>query len=124
MQKLFRTMRADGVVPALGRSARTLGVRAGVDIQVDDRGFVDPKTGGMSVAPDDPMNLPPARKPRAMGGNSKDPLWVLEQHGFAGRLAYSADSLTHGVIEPSERLLLEEYEGELGATQASWSMVS
>src|SRR5688500_6991918 len=75
---LYRSMKvaADGQ-PELGASATQLGTRSarligpGVDIAVDERGQVWPLRGGMSVAPDDPWNLPPFRRPPDFGGTAR-----------------------------------------------------
>src|SRR5262245_48897386 len=81
---VYRAMREDpGGGPAIGPTARTLGVRPGVDIPVTS-GQVQPNTGGMSVAPDRPENLPPLRRPPAYGGSGKDPVWAIRTDQLGG----------------------------------------
>ncbi len=64
MPRLFRGMKEDPVEePLLEQSARGLGVRPGVDVPaVDLQELVRPGEGGISVAPDDPQNLPEHRR--------------------------------------------------------------
>lgn len=52
---IYRCMRPDpDGLPRLGASLSTLGVRPGKDIPVLPDGSVAPKTGGMSVTPENP----------------------------------------------------------------------
>jgi len=66
--------------PEPGRTARTLGVRPGVDIlvDVDDVVVIVGGGGGMSVAPDCPGHLSEHRRPAEHGGTGKDPVWELD----------------------------------------------
>jgi hypothetical protein len=96
-----RAMRADAAGgPSLGPTARTLGVRPGVDIPVVG-GRVRPNTGGMSVAPDDPGNLHRLRRPLAYGGTGKDPALCLCLDDLGPDLVFRQDSPTHVLIEPA-----------------------
>src|SRR4051812_13363208 len=63
--RIYRSMRADDGMPAIGRSAVCLGVRIPEDIQPDQSGQVQPGTGGMSVAPA-LRDLPIHRIPRRL----------------------------------------------------------
>ncbi|WP_141698985.1 hypothetical protein [Candidatus Marithrix sp. Canyon 246] len=55
---LFRSMKISAnSLPVVGATARTLGIREGIDILVIS-GKVKPNTGGMSVSPPPPYNLP------------------------------------------------------------------
>ncbi|MCE9637382.1 MAG: hypothetical protein K8T90_16885 [Planctomycetes bacterium] len=92
MTDLYRTMRrdADGG-PAVGRSARALGVRTEGDVRdvTPVTGCVLPGAGGMSVAVGSPEALPPARRPvwvRREGapGRSEDTLWRIAAAGLPG----------------------------------------
>jgi len=64
-QTYYRIMRSspDGA-PLCGASATRLGVRD-KDVVIDSAGFVQPKTGGMSVTPDDPRHLPEEFRPES-----------------------------------------------------------
>ena len=122
MGMLFRGMRADGNLPAIGVTARTLGVRAGIDIPtVSD--VVYPEQGGLSVAPDDPRRLPDFRRPSELGGTGKDPVFALDESDLGPDLNYRADPLDpgrHGFIEPARVMTFREYERALAATQVAW----
>ncbi len=76
MPRLFRAMREDAAgFPETGPSARTLGVRPGIDVAAtapDE--MVLPGQGGISVSPDDPMNLPAFRRPPDFQGTGRDRL--------------------------------------------------
>jgi RHS repeat-associated protein len=126
---LYRAMREHNGMPEIGRSARSLGVR--VKNSPDGRGdilavngMVRPGTGGMSVAPLTPHNLPPFRRPVQFGGTCKDPAWVINLEQLTDpRLTYRQDSLTHGMIEPAYEMPLEEYEQALADTAPLWQKV-
>jgi len=117
---VYRAMRADaGGGPMVGPTARTLGVRPHVDIAVT-AGRVQPKTGGMSVAPDRPENLHPLRRPPALGGSGKDPVWCLAVALLGGDLKFRQDSATHGLIEPARPMSLSDLQKALEATKQYW----
>ncbi len=122
---LYRTMRPNvlGSFPMLGESARTLGVRPGpgsnTDIPVTG-GLVFPITGGMSVAPDTPMNLIDFRKPKDLGGKSNDPLWSIKVSELPVGLRFRQDSSSHGVIEPAAPMPYKLYKALLESTMSSW----
>ena len=119
------TPAADGL-PQVGRSARSLGIRTPTettdpDVTASAPGdIIQPGTGGMSVAPDDPVNLPPFRRPPALGGRGKDPVWELDTTDLGPDLQYRQDSATHGLIEPTRPMTLTEFEQLLEATRAKW----
>lgn len=120
---LFRSMRvAEDGTPLTGPTARTLGIRPG-EIPTDAAGMVQPRTGGMSVAPDSPYNLQPHRLPVEMGGTGKDPLWRIGESDLGPSLSYRADPELegHGFIEPSGPMSLEDYISALEGTAGSWS---
>ena len=109
--------------PAIGPSARTLGARPHVDIPVDPSGSVHPGTGGISVAPDTPSNLPRHRRPPEYGGTGKDPLWSIQASDLGAHLRYVADAVPapiHGVIEPSISMTFAAYQQELVETAPYW----
>ena len=116
----------------LGPTARTLGARPGpvpgpgVDIPVRD-GLVQPGTGGLSVAPDDPMNLPRMRRPREFGGTGKDPVWGMNTNDLGSDLVYRpdpADPSRHWFVEPVREMSYDEYQQALEATRAHWQAVA
>src|SRR5437870_2027992 len=98
---VYRSMRGDlAGGPAVGPTARTLGVRLDVDLPVRS-GQVQPNTGGMSVAPDDPRNLARRRRPPTFGGSGVDPVWAFELSDLPADLQFRLDSAMHGLIEPA-----------------------
>jgi hypothetical protein len=82
--------------------------------------IIQPGTGGMSVAPDDPANLPPLRRPRILGGRGKDPAWEIDTDDLGPDLQFRQDSQRHGLIEPARPMALAEYEAALAATRVRW----
>lgn len=110
----------------------TLGVRTQGkprDIEVIDIGgekYADPtpdRPRGMSVAPDDPMNLHPRHRPPDLGGTGSYPVWSITEADLGPRLRFRQTSATHGVIEPVERMSLQDYEEALIATRPHWKRV-
>src|SRR5438874_141843 len=75
MPRVYRSMLADGDGPMVGDGARTLGVRVAPadkpDLPVGDDGFVQPRTGGMSVAPTVGL-LPSHRIPKRLRSRYPD----------------------------------------------------
>lgn len=128
--KVYRAMRiaADGL-PEVGPSARTLGVRHGdqaphediAGVRPDD--VVGPGGGGMSVAPDDPANLPRNRRPPEFGGIGKDPVWVIEVAELPPELTFRQDKPTHGLVETAAETTLADYEAALASTRERWKQV-
>jgi hypothetical protein len=125
METLYRTMKsgADGR-PITGRSARMLGVRVEgphADVVLDDAGQVLPGRGGMSVTVDDPIQMPPARRPRWLGhGLSEDQLFALPIRAVGGALTVRIDRGAHGLVEPTQPRPLITYEVDLRATRPNW----
>jgi hypothetical protein len=130
MATLYRAMRMDpdgrplvASSTSLLSPARGLGVRPLVDISVDDDGYVEAGLDGMSVAQDSPDYLPDHRRPTALGGESDDPLWQIDEDEIGEALNYRLDEPPpgHGVIEPARRMTLEEYELALAETRDAWT---
>ena len=115
--------RATDGVPKAGRSARTLGARPDTDVRIDDTGQVHPGTGGMSVSPDDPENLPTHRRPPEYGGSGPDPVWVIDSDDLLPGLGYRPDPYDpegHGFVEPQTEMSFGDYESLLNQTRDSW----
>lgn len=130
----------------MGRSARLLGVRLGIDVDVeemprdwlDDQGYLRPEaerkstgelvtvvlrnTKGMSTSLSI-ESLPAFRRPTAFGGIGRDPLWQIEDSQISGDLEAVQDSTTHVSIMPRATMLLERYETALANTQNDWQKV-
>ena len=147
MAKLYyRGMAEQGGKPKIGRSARLLGIRPNIDINVeqmpvgylDEQGYLLPEvqrkisgelvtvairdTKGMSVSLSID-SLPPFRKPTKFGGTGKDPLWQIDDSHVIGDLLAVQDSPTHVSIMPRVTMGLERYETALATTQNYWERV-
>ncbi|MGB3295537.1 MAG: hypothetical protein WBB01_21345 [Phormidesmis sp.] len=145
-QLYYRGMAEKNGKPKLGRSARLLGIRPGVDIDVtympqsrlakeeglypdleEDSGelleVVIRNLKGMSTSLSI-EGLPPFRKPAAFGGIGKDPLWKIDSDCITGDLEAVQDSATHVSIMPRVTMLLNRYEAALAATQDYWEEVN
>lgn len=147
MAKLYyRGMVEQNGKPKIGRSARLLGVRPHIDIDIeqlpvgclDENGHLRPEanpkdegetiavaiknTKGMSVSLSI-EGLPPFRKPAKFGGTGRDPLWQIDDSKIAGDLEAVQDSPTHVSILPSSTMRLEKYEVALASTQDDWERV-
>jgi hypothetical protein len=123
---LYRSMKisANGL-PVVGATARTLGIRTDIDILIIS-GQVKPNTGGMSVSPPPPYNLPTHRRPAAFGGTGKNPVWEINVNCLSAfQLRDRADPHQpnkHGFIEPITEMLFEEYQQAIVATLHEWSL--
>ena len=121
---VFRAMKEDfDGKPLVERSARALGVRISgpsVDISIDEKDEVHPKTGGMSVTPDSLHLLPYIRKPKALGGEGRDPVFSFQVASLPSSLMLRRDTSSHALVEPSKSCLFEEYEQNLHGTREDW----
>lgn len=121
---IYRSMRKslDGL-PAVGESSSTLGARAGIDIPVDVAGGVRPATGGMSVAPDDPLWLPKARRPIALGGTGRHPVYSLPVTALHPDLVARVDRPPeHASVEPLAACSFEEFQAGIWSTRGRWEV--
>lgn len=120
-RKVYRAMKEDpDGGPMVGPTARTLGVRPGDDIPVV-AGRVKPGTGGMSVAPDGPMNLPDHRRPPKLGGSGKDPVWEITIDSLGHDVVYRQDKPNHGLFEPAREMSIDEFQEALAALAPRWT---
>jgi len=122
--RLYRSMKlgSDGL-PELGESARTLGARPGTDIPLDENGVVVPGTGGASITPGDPMQLPSHRRPSDHGGTGRDPVFSLDPANLPDGLQFRPDPNNptgHGFLEPSRPMNVDEYQHALARTRSLW----
>ena len=147
MAKLYyRGMAAEDGKPKIGRSARLLGVRPNIDINIEQMpiGYLDEQgyllaeaehklhgdlvtvairdIKGMSVSLSI-EGLPAFRKPSQFGGNGKDPLWQIDDSIITGDLQAVQDRPTHVSIMPRVTMTLEKYETALANTQKYWEIV-
>lgn len=147
MAKLYyRGMADQNGKPKIGRSARLLGIRPGIDIDIEQMpiGYLNEQgyllaeserdfrgkivtiairnTKGMSVSLAI-KSLPAFRRPAKFGGTGKDPLWQIDDKNIRGDLQAVQDSPTHVSILPRVTMSLERYETALANTQNDWERV-
>ena len=142
----YRGMVEETGQPKVGRSARLLGIRPGIDIDVeqmprdylDDQGYLRPEaernptgdlvdvalrnTKGLSTSLSI-EGLPAFRRPTTFGGIGRDSLWQIENSKITGDLEAVQDGATQVSIMPSTTMLLEKYEAALAKTQDDWKRV-
>lgn len=119
---LFRTMTSTAGVPASG--PKDLGVRVDVDITPDRNRVVHPQSGGMSVAPDDPMGLPRFHRPKSLSGTGHRPVWKIRTDSVVGDLSTRNDPqkpTKHALIEPSMAMQLDKFESAICKTGPDWT---
>jgi hypothetical protein len=125
MATLYRGMKDDGEgQPLCGPTGRTLGVRPEGDIVIREDGTVQPETGGMSVAIDDPRNLPEHRRPPEYGGWGPDPAWQIDEDDLPEGLVMRRDPedpSRHGFVEPMETMTVDDYQEMLATSRSAWS---
>ena len=102
-----------------GSTARTLGVRPQEDIPVL-RDRVSPGTGGVSVAPESPLNLPSHRRPPALGGTGRDPVWRISVADLGEKVTFRRDKPTHGLLEPACEMGLDAFQDALAELSPKW----
>lgn len=125
MPRIFRSMKHDGEdMPLCGPSSRCLGARLHGDVMITDDGYVDPETGGMSVAIGEIGHLPRHRRPKEEGGFGEDPVWWIDSEDLPDTLKFRPDPRNpsrHGFVEPIERMTLDEYQTALATSRGFWS---
>lgn len=126
--RLYRSMKeAQDGLPAVGASGRLLGVRPGNAatpdvLAVNPSDLVLPGHGGMSVAPDDPLNLQRHRRPASLGGIGRDPVWYIEADELGPDLEFRQEGSGHGLIEPKQAMTLDEFQGALAGSRPRWKL--
>ncbi|MBI2808348.1 MAG: hypothetical protein HYX68_25450 [Planctomycetes bacterium] len=115
----------DGL-PTVGPSSSTLGVRPGIDIDVDPLHNAIPNDKGMSVTPSW-KDISPRRIPKRLGGQGSSATSVFafgfgpfQEAVIAAGLELFPDSTTHGEIRPTQFVPLSQYQADLAATRADW----
>ena len=125
---VYRSMRqdADGL-PVMESNGRGLGIRPGIDVAAsNDHDLVQPGEGGISISPGDPLHLPRHRRPPALQGTGKDPVWVLDIDTLDPELSFRPDrtnSAHHGFLEPAHLVTLVQYQQGIARTRTSWTKV-
>jgi hypothetical protein len=142
----YRGMAEHNGKPKIGRSARLLGVRPNIDINIeqipigylDELGCLLPESQrqnqgdivpiairdrkGMSVSLSI-EGLPSFRRPSKFGGIGKDSLWQIDDTKICGDLEAVQDSPTHISILPRVTMTLARYEAALANTQQDWGKI-
>jgi len=75
----------------------------------------------MSVAVDDALHLPKARRPKSLGGQGRDPVFSLLSSEIPSTIQVRVDIYPHALVEPAQRMMFSTFEGELSATRTLWS---
>ncbi len=112
--------------PVVGESARRLGARRVIDIEIGADLLVHPVSGGMSVSPGSPEHLPRHRKPPEWGGTGLDRVWEISSDELGDGLLYRPDPDqpdTHGFVEPERPMTFDEYQAALAETRSKWRLV-
>jgi hypothetical protein len=130
MPLVFRVMRQepDGL-PTVKQTS--LGVRAGVDVDLDAQNNVLANGKGMSVAPNwrniNRNRIPKRLRPIVPGaGGSNNTFCFRMGNGsfvrgaFANALTLEPDSATHGNIAPAQAVPVATYEADIAATRPDW----
>ncbi len=130
MPRVFRVMRKDpDGLPTVSRTS--LGVRPGVDVDLDAQSNVLVNGKGMSVAPnwrDINVNRIPRRlRPIVSGAGGSNNTFCFRtgtgafvQGAFANGLTLEPDSATHGNVAPAQVVSLATYVADIAATRAHW----
>lgn len=136
---IFRCMKREpnnSQKPKCGPNRSSLGAKIGIppppagqdmkefDIWEDFNGCLHPASGGMSVAPDSPMNLPLSRRTKKWDGLAPGNFEVfkLEVNNLPESLALRLDTQTHGVVEPVVSCKSSVFQSELCSTKPNWSV--
>jgi hypothetical protein len=132
MPRIYRAMKEDGGQPAVGPSARMLGVRVPVDVSADAAGLLQPDPAqGMSVAPS-MRQLPVERVPKRLrhlvlgaAGPDADAVWshgdgLFVESDVTANLVLRPDSTDHGNVGPKAAMQLTDFEAALASTRSGW----
>jgi hypothetical protein len=79
----------------------------------------------MSVALDNPRELPEHRRPPSLDGTGRDPVFAAVLQ--LSRLLYARQDRPpelHACVEPAEACAPEVFQANLGATRSRWSMLA
>lgn len=123
----FRAMApAEDGLPSIGPSKRSLGAVANETNAPD--GTFGPGTGGMSVAPKSPWNMPHHRRPRWMGNGSTGPkvdgvFGITDGAFLLATLTARLDPVNpggHAFVEPLSEMTYVEYSNTLASTRSDW----
>ncbi len=129
MPLVYRAMKkdADGF-PTVAPSASALGVRPGIDIDLDNESNVIVNQKGMSVSPSW-RDISIFRIPKRLGGQGRNNTYCFKmgegpfhQSDFAKGLELVPDSANHGIVCPKQTTSLIQFEADLAATRNNWKI--
>lgn len=127
---VFRIMKKDNDdLPNV--SPRGLGVRRGIDIELDARDYVIMNGKGMSVAPSwrdiNILRIPKRLRSKVPGAQGSNNTYCFRygdgpfrQGEFAAGLTLEPDSPKHGNVAPQAVVPISTYESDLAATRRDW----
>ena len=130
MPQVFRVMKKDpDGLPTVSQTS--LGIRSGVDVDLDAQNYVLANGKGMSVAPNwrdiNIIRIPRRLRPIVPGaGGSNNTFCFRIGTGpficgiFASGLTLELDSATHGNVLPAQVVLLSTYVADIDATRPDW----
>lgn len=123
-------MREENGRPKLGHSASTLGIRKGIDIEVDPDDRVHPLAvvsrgkNGMSCSPAIRL-LPQFILPAKWGGtNPKTEVWEIAEPDLDPDLVAIQDAPDHISIGPAKSMSYDEFDAAIQATAPLWVKVT
>lgn len=109
--------------PSCGARFGQLGVRPDKDIAVQAGGIVQPRTGGMSVTPDNIGNMPLHLRPKSHGGAGALPVFEIETAALGSCLDVRRDPAnprSHAFVEPAATMRLTDLQQALCMTRTAW----
>ncbi len=130
MPRVFRVMKkGDDDLPII--SPTSLGVRPGIDIDLDEQHFVIVNGKGMSVAPSwreiNVNRIPKRLRQIVAGARGSNNTFCFRtgsgpfvQGHFADGLTLEPDSARHGSVAPVRPVVLTMYEADIAATRPDW----
>ena len=130
MPRVYRIMKKDqDGLPNV--SPRGLGVRPGVDIDLDLQGNAIVNGKGMSVAPAwreiNVLRIPKRLRGKISGAKGSNNTYCFRfgdgpflQGAFAAGLTLEPDSPKHGNVAPEKMVPIGVYEADLAATRSDW----
>ena len=132
MPRVFRIMKKDpDGLPTV--SPTGLGVRSGIDINIDAKNKVLINGKGMSVSPNwrdiDPNRIPKRLRPIWSGASGSNNVHCFRtgigpfiQGAFAKGLTLEPDSPIHGTVAPEQVIPFPDYQANLAATRLDWQI--
>jgi len=112
-------------------SPTSLGVRPGIDVDLDAQRNVLVNGKGMSVAPDwrdiNVTRIPKRLRPQVPGAGGSNNTFCFrtgtgpfQQGAFSNRLTLEPDSAIHGNVAPAQVAPLANFEADIAATRQDW----